>query len=192
MDTAPYFVSALINLLGSVASVSGLTRVASPLRNVTRPDGSLLTIDVIVPTHVSALLRFASGVVGTLVASYDIWDHDLPAIEVYGTEGMLSLPHPNWADGDVTLKLRDEDRRTLPPVIPAIQAEDREKVRGLGVVDLVVSLHGAPHRSNGLLGFHTLEILEGIQRSNDDDRSVAIDSRPARPEPVPTHGLIRR
>jgi predicted dehydrogenase len=184
MDTAPYFVSALINLLGSVTSVSGLARMGAPVRRVARADGSVQTIEVTVPTHVTALLRFGSSAVGTLVASYDIWDHDLPAIEIYGTEGMLSLPHPNWADGDVTLKLHDEERRTLLPVIPMVQAEAREKVRGLGVVDLVASLNGAPHRSDGRLGYHTLEIIEAMQRSSDDGQWVEIESEVPRPDPV--------
>lgn len=118
------------------------------------------------------------------MSSYEIWDHHLPEIEIYGTEGTLSVPHPNWFDGDVKLKLHDEEWRTLPPVLPAVEVRSREKVRGLGVVDLVDSLDGATHRSSGELGFHTLEVLGAIQRSSDEARWLPVESDPPRPEAV--------
>jgi predicted dehydrogenase len=184
MDMAPYFVVALVNLLGPIASVSGLTTTGASERRIPRPDGTTLTIDVTTPTHVTSLFRFRGGHVATFVSSFEIWDHHLPEIEIYGTEGTLSVPHANWYDGDVRLKLHDEEWRTLPPATPTIQTAPREKVRGVGVVDLIGSLRGEPHRTSGALGFHTLEVLEAIQRSNDEGRWVRIESQPRRPAPM--------
>ena len=70
------------------------------------------------PTHTAAVLTFASGVIGTAQMSFDVWDSDLPVIEIYGTEGTLSLANPNHFDGDVRVRRHGEaDWTVLPPVV---------------------------------------------------------------------------
>jgi len=44
---------------------------------------------------------------------------------------------------------------------------------------------GRPHRANGALALHVLEIMEALEVSAVDGRRVNIESRCARPEPVP-------
>jgi predicted dehydrogenase len=184
MDMAPYFVTALVNLFGPVDSVVGLATRSRATRRVARADGTVEEIDVAVSTHASALLRFSGDIVGTFISSFDIWDHHLPAIEVYGSDGTLSLPHPNWFDGEVALKPIDEPWRILSPVTRRVELAPREKILGLGLLDLVESLDGAPHRSSSALGLHTLEVLEAVQRSSDTQRWVDITNRCSRPAPV--------
>jgi predicted dehydrogenase len=191
LDIAPYHVSWLVTLLGPVSSVAGLSRRSGPLRKIPTPEG---TIDypVEVDTHVTSILEFSSGVVGTFVTSFDVWSHRLPAIEIYGSLGTLSLPHPNWYDGDVELKRHDDaEWQVVEPVFEPIQTHPTEKVRGLGVVDLIDSRDGAPNRTNSLLAFHTLEVLEAMQSSSRKRGFVTIESKPDPPPPLTAQDLRR-
>jgi len=194
LDLGPYHVAAFINLFGPVASVSGSSRIGVPVRRVNRPDGRL-EIPVSVPTHASATLLHASGVVGTFVASFDMWDPvRVPDFEVYGADGTVESGHPAWYDGDVLVRLHhDTDWRLVPTVLPDIQPGRGRfpLTRGLGVLDLVESLSGGPARTSSELALHTLEVLEAIQTSSDEGRTVVISTSPARPAPLAATDLTR-
>ena len=139
LDMGPYYVASLVNCLGPVASVSGATRIGKNPRRVIAPHRLVETVSVEVPTHAVAILRFASGVIGTLTASFDIWSEHLPHIEIYGTEGILRVPNPDVFAEDVTFKPnRSQEWRVLPAVLSLgdfLPADQR--IRGLGVADLV-------------------------------------------------------
>jgi predicted dehydrogenase len=141
------------------------------------------SVTVTTPTHASAVLEFESGVVGTLLASFDVWDHHLPRLEAYGTEGTISLPDPNTFDGDVLVKRHtDDDWRVLAPVIPvfAEPGSPDQYLRGPGVADLVAALDGVPQRASAQLACHVLEAIEGIESG----RPTTLSTRVSRPEPV--------
>jgi predicted dehydrogenase len=184
-DMGPYYLTAMVNLLGPLASVSARGRIGSPTLAVTSPDRRVDSVTVTVPTHVSGVLEFESGVLGTLLASFDAWDHHLPRIEVYGTEGTLSVPDPNGFDGDVLLKRHDDEQwRVLPPVLPpsAEPGSPGQYLRGPGVADLVAAVQGAPQRASAQLACHVLEVIEGIEKSY--GAAIPITSRVDRPVPV--------
>jgi predicted dehydrogenase len=194
LDLGPYYIAAFVNLFGPIASVSGRTRIGASVRRVTRPTG-MFEIPVSVPTHASATLTHASGVVGTFVASFDIWDpHHLPDFEIYGENGTLESGHPAWYDGDVFVRLhRDDEWRLVPTVLPDIQP-GRQRfplTRGLGVLDLVESLSGRPCRTSSELGLHSLEVLEAIQHASDESRTVRISTTLDRPAPLTGADLTR-
>lgn len=193
LDLGPYYVAAFVNLFGPIVSVSGATRIGAPVRHANRPTG-LLEIPVSVPTHCSATLTHASGVVGAFVASFDIWDHHLPDFEIYGSLGTLESGHPAWYDGDVFLRLHhDNDWRLVPPVLPQIQpgGERFPLTRGLGVMDMVEALSGGPDRTSSELALHAIEVLEAIQTASDEQRNVLISSAPPRPAPLTSADLAR-
>lgn len=179
-ELGPYHVSALVHLLGPVAEVVGRTRVGATTRPVTAPDCPVDSIAVEVPTHATAVLTFASGVVGTLITTFDVWANELPnRVEIYGTEGTISVPHPNWYDGDVRVAPRptgwEDDWRVVPSVGSAPTAAPRELVRGPGVIDLVRSLRGEPHRTNGALAAHVLDVLLAIETASATKRAVTVE-----------------
>jgi predicted dehydrogenase len=125
-------------------------------------------------------------VIGTVLMSFDVWDTELPRIEIYGTEGTLSLPNPNFFDGNVRVKRHeDPEWRTLAPVIGLFGAPDSAEQlrRGLGVNDLTEALDGRPLRTDPQFAFHTLEVLTGIEASRGQGRVVAIESTCERPAP---------
>jgi len=187
LDLGPYYVSNLINCLGPVKTVAGRTRIGADPRVVTAPDRLVESIAVAVPTHAVALLTFASGVVGTLTASFDLWSDHLPHIEIYGTRGILRLPDPDKFDGEVIFKLNTSHTtwEVFPPVVQLRRWSAPEgRIRGLGVADLVDSLDGRPQRTSAALAYHVLEVLESIELSSTSEAIVHLASSPDRPEPV--------
>jgi predicted dehydrogenase len=186
MDLGGYYVAVLVNCLGPIRTVTGATRIGAPVRTVTSPERAVDSIDVEVATHASAVLTFASGVIGTTLMSFDVWDTELPRIEIYGTEGTLSLPNPNHFDGDVRVKRHsDTDWTVLDPVVELFGAVGtREQVRrGLGVRDLADAIEGGPHRANAEFAFHILEALCAVEDASRQSAVVQLTSTCERPEP---------
>ncbi|MGA3352263.1 MAG: Gfo/Idh/MocA family oxidoreductase [Acidimicrobiales bacterium] len=186
LDMGPYYVSNLVNCLGPVRTVTGAARIGENPRVVTTPGRLVDSISVDVPTHAVAVLRFESGTVGTLTASFDLWSDHLPHIEVYGTRGILRFPDPDRFDGDVKFKPNRSD--TWEVVAPVLQLAgwwaEGGRIRGLGVADLVDSLHGRPQRTSAELGFHVLEILESVETASTSEAVIHLKSAPERPAPV--------
>ncbi|MFC9432063.1 Gfo/Idh/MocA family protein [Streptomyces sp. NPDC056987] len=186
MDMGPYYLAALVNCLGPVRQLSAATRVGARTRRVTSPDRVVDEVTVEVPTHASASLTFASGAIATVLMSFDVWDTELPRIEIYGTEGTLALPNPNFFDGDVRVKRHgDTEWEVLTPVTElfgAVGTAEQHR-RGLGVRDLARALGGEPHRANPAFAFHTLEVLAGFEVSQQEDRFFVPTSTCPRPAP---------
>lgn len=189
LDLGPYYLTALVNLLGPVTQVSGFARIGAPVRTVTAPDRRVEHIDVEVATHSTAMLRFASGVLGTVLMSSDVWHSGLPRIEIYGELGTLTLPDPNGFDGDVRFRgHHDDDWTVLKPVgsPDGAEGEPVQLLRGYGVADLAAHLASAsPLRPSAGLALHVLEVLEAVQTSSDEGRLIDIETRPERPASVP-------
>ncbi|MFE2187303.1 Gfo/Idh/MocA family protein [Streptomyces sp. NPDC059455] len=186
LDLGPYYIGSLVSLLGPVTHVYGATRRGADQRVVTSPQRRVDTVPVNVDTHATAVLRFASGVLGTVMMSFEVWDHHLPHAEIYGTEGTLSLPWPLNYDGDVTLKRHeDPDWQVLEPVVAPVAAPGPDQfLRGRGVRDMAGALAGGPLRVGAELGLHVFEILDAIEASGRDNAVIALRSTCARPAPV--------
>jgi len=180
-DMGPYYLTALVSLMGPVASVAGATRITFPERTITSKPKFGERIKVEVPTHVAGLLNFGSGAIGTIVTSFDVWRADLPCIEVYGTEGSLSVPDPNSFGGPVRVFVsREKDWREL-----ALSHRYAENARGLGVADMAHAIRsGRPHRANGELAYHVLDIMHAIHEASAGGQVVKLESSAARPAPM--------
>jgi predicted dehydrogenase len=184
LDMGPYSLAILVNLLGPVASVTASSRIGAAVRTVTSPGRSVDTIDVDVPTHAAAIFTFASGAIAPAQLSFDVWDSDLPHIEVYGTKGTLSLANPNHFDGPVRVKRHTDDEWiVLPPVTDlfgAVGTKEQAR-RGLGVHDLATAIEGGPHRANATFALHILESLIAVQTSSDSGAPVHLTTTCDRP-----------
>src|SRR5262245_16135782 len=181
LDMGPYYITALVNLIGPVARVAGITSRAQAQRTITSEPLRGQTIDVEVSTHVAGTLEFASGAVISIATSFDVPKHRHTPIELYGTDAALLVPDPNRFGGPVELaKAGGEWQAQL---IEHRYADANH--RGIGVADLALALRsGAPHRCSGELALHVLEVMEAFQRSSDSGRHVTINSRPPRPAPL--------
>jgi predicted dehydrogenase len=182
-DMGPYYITALVNLLGPVARVSGSARASFPERLITSQPLAGSRIKVEVPTHYAGTIDFASGVVASFVTTFDVWPGPpMPNIVVYGSEGTLQVPDPNGFDGEVKLRLAAEkELRVVPPTHATTRS------RGSGVADLAQSVLAPrrPHRCNGALAHHVVEVLESFERSSTSGRHVSIVSPAERPASLP-------
>ncbi|MDR1108136.1 MAG: Gfo/Idh/MocA family oxidoreductase, partial [Spirochaetaceae bacterium] len=116
-DMGPYYLTALVNLLGPVARVSGSARKGQAERIITSEPLNGRVIKVDVPTHIAGVLDFASGAVGVILTSFDVWSSSMPFIEIYGTEGTMQVPDPNYFRGEVRIRRFREDNWSTVPLV---------------------------------------------------------------------------
>jgi predicted dehydrogenase len=181
-DMGPYYLTALVNLVGPVRRISGSTRISIPQRTITSKPRYGETISVEVPTHVAGTVDFANGAIGTVITSFDVWAHSLPRIEIYGSEGTLSVPDPNTFGGSVRVKVgREQEWRELEH-----SHGWTENSRGLGVADLAHALRrGRKARASGELAYHVLDAMHAFHDASDQGRAVELESRCERPAALP-------
>jgi len=180
-DMGPYYLTALINLLGPIKRLSGSTRVTFPERTITSEGKYGTKIEVEVPTHIAGTMEFSSGAIGTIITTFDVWASDLPRIEIYGSEGTLSVPDPNTFGGPVRLKRAGaEDWSEIP-----LSHGFAENSRGLGPADMAQAIReGRTHRANSELTYHVLEAMHGFHDASRDGRYYEMKSTCSRPAPM--------
>lgn len=172
-DMGPYYITALVNLLGNVSTVHAMTQKSFAKRVITSEPHFGEIIDVDVDTHILGTLRFESGVIGTLTTTFDTY-RGKTEIEIYGTEGTLYVPDPNCFDGPVKL-YRPEQNEILD--IPLTFAY-RDNSRALGLADMAKALAtGRKYRAESDMTFHVLEIMDSLLKSGKERREIAIESR---------------
>ena len=182
-DMGPYYLSALVTLLGPVRRVTGSARASSAERTITSEPRRGERIPVRTNTHHAAVLDFVGGPIATLVTSFDVPASEAPKLEIYGTAAALSLPDPNTFGGPVRLRAAgDEAWREVP-----IGRPYTENSRGLGVAELAAAMRdGHRPRASGELAFHVLEIMHAVETASREGRHVEIVSSVERPEPMPS------
>jgi predicted dehydrogenase len=187
LDLGPYFLTTLVSLIGPLASVTGSTRKTFAERTITSQPKAGQKIPVEVPTHVLALLDFANEAAGTLMTTFDVWASELPHIEIYGTEGTLSTPDPNWFGGPVRIRRMGE---SIWHDAPLTHGYNERGNRGIGAVDLAEAIRtGRPHRTSAEMGLQVLEAMHGIQESADTGHRYAMQTTCERPAPMPPDGF---
>jgi len=180
-DMGPYYLTALVSLIGPVRRVTGSARITFPERTITSQPKAGDVIEVEVPTHIAGIMDFANGAVGTIITSYDVWGGRLPRIEIYGTEGSLSVPDPNTFGGPVAVKRGRSEWAEVP-----LTHSYAENSRGLGVADLAYALRsGRAHRANGQLTYHVLDLMHAFHGASDSGEHVTLESTCERPTPLP-------
>ncbi|MET4781136.1 Gfo/Idh/MocA family oxidoreductase [Glaciihabitans sp. UYNi722] len=181
-DMGPYYLTALVTMLGPVVRVSGAVGRSDRERTVATGPNAGAPITVAVDTHVTATLEHASGVASSLTVSFDVWASRIPNIEVYGTEGTIAVPDPNGFSDPVAVWTKDErEWQTVEDSAGYVDA-----ARGFGLADLARAIEtDRPHRASGELAFHVLEIMDAIIRAGNEHRVIELDSTVERPKPVP-------
>jgi predicted dehydrogenase len=181
-DMGPYYLTALINLIGPVDSVMGSTKITFAERTITSKPKFGTKIKVDVPTHLASVLNFRNGAIGTLVTSFDVWASGLPGIEIYGTRGTIRVPDVNNFDGPVKIYTPESDKWSEIPLTHGYNGGNR----GIGVADMAYAiLSGRDHRANGEMAFHVLDIMEGIQDSSDEGKLYKLQSSCTKPAIMP-------
>lgn len=158
MDMGPYYITALVQLIGPVKAVTSSSSMSFSERTITTKENYGKTFKVYTPTHVASILEFHNGATGTLITSFDVWDTKTPKIEIYGMEGTLIVPDPNRFGGEIYLKRWDDPEFSLIP----IESGYVENTKGLGVIDMAMSIctNNEKHEASGKLAYHVLEVME--------------------------------
>jgi predicted dehydrogenase len=191
LDLGPYYVTALVHLFGPVVRATAFARATFHQREILLAGprrGERIPVQV--PTHATGALQFESGLIATVLMSWDLWATHLPYIEVYGTSGSLAVPNPDEFSGIPRLRSAGPEELRQPPPAPGELpwtevplAHVGGTARGIGVAEMVRAIRaGRPPRASGELAYHVLEALTGLERSAATGRHVAIESRCARPD----------
>lgn len=184
-DMGPYYLTALVYLLGPVARVAAIARATHATRTVGSGIKKGKVIDVQTPTHIAGLMEFASGAVVSLTTSFDVPASTLPPIQLHGTGGALHIPDPNYFGGEVKLQNAGEMEAVVAPLVSGAT----ENARGLGLDDLCsAAREGRAPRASGELALHVLEVMHAMLGASASRRTVDIASAVERPSPLPRGG----
>ncbi len=189
-DMGPYYIAALVQLLGPVKRLAALTSIGAETRTVTAKSPKRGTaIRVETPSTALAILHMENGAVISFGASWDVWRHSHPPIELHGTEGSIRVPDPNFFGGIIEVSERGQKWRKTDCGDLALGAPnwpaDKPKhanYRGLGVADLASSiLHGTPHRTSAEAGQHVVDVMNAILESGRTGQFINLpaSTRPA-------------
>jgi predicted dehydrogenase len=180
-DMGPYYLTTLIQTFGSIRKVAAVGSKSRDLRVIGSGPKAGEEFSVEVPTHVSAMAQFENGQSSHSVFSFESPRVRMGFVEITGTEATVSLPDPNYFNGDVRLwRAGDEDWTTVPATGPS-------NGRGMGVLDMARSLRaGVLHRATGNLAYHVLDTMVSISESIESGTFIDVESSapasPALPE----------
>jgi predicted dehydrogenase len=194
LDVGPYYIADLINLIGPVRRVVALTNSARQTRTIlTEGPRRGEEIPVRTPTNVHALMEFASGASIMLGASWDVAAHRHRNIELYGTEGALFVPDPNWFGGSVELaqgrdgKVSEVAQWDHPFGVPNDHrpSGDYANYRTAGLADMAMAIiEGRESRCSLERALHGVEVMTAILRSGEIGAFVEMQTTCTRPEPL--------
>lgn len=195
LDLGPYYIGALVNLLGPIARVQAQTAIGFPERIVTAAGprtGDRIKVEI--PTTVSAILDFQAGAQVSLLMSWDVWKHGHPPIELYGTEGSMRVPDPNFFGGNIEFTEQGGDWQIADPSAKPFGKPNwsspnwpagrppQANYRCLGLAEMArAATEGTPHRSSGRLALHVLEAMHGILVAGETRAIVEVGTPIERP-----------
>ena len=181
-DMGPYYLTALVHLLGPVKKVSGMTQMSFAERTISSEKKFGQTVEVEVPTHINGMMEFEAGAIGNIITSFDVWSHEMPFIEIYGTEGTLRCPDPNTFGGVPMIKRGREEEWSAMPLSHGFA----ENSRGIGLANMANAVrNGGSFRAHGALAYHVLEMMQSFHESADSGQHLELDSQCEQPEPMP-------
>lgn len=182
LDMGPYYMTALVHLLGPVQAVSAMAvkSFSERIAGCKERKGERLPVEV--PTHNSGSLQFKSGAVVTAGISFDVRRHTHTPLELYGAEGSLIIPDPNGFGGPVRLfKVGDKDWQEVP-----LSHGYANPSRGIGVADMAHAIRARrPHRCSADLALHVLEIMLAFEKSALERRTIDLETSCPQPAAFP-------
>ena len=163
MDMGPYYLTAMVNLLGGIKSISAVCKKSFETRTITSQPFAGTIVAVEVPTYTTGIIQFDSGAVGTLFTTVDVCYTTQAHFEVYGTEGTLFVPDPNGFGGPIKLlRAEDGEIREMP-----LMFDYAENSRALGLADMAKALETRRFcRTDYKQTFHVLEAMEAFPKSS--------------------------
>ena len=188
-DMGPYYLTAMVNLLGSVKAVTGVVKKSFDQRLITSQPFAGTVVDVDVPTYITGIMEMDSGVTATLFTTFDVVYDGQARFEIYGSEGTLFVPDPNGFGGPVQLLRRGEGRKDMP-----LEFDYPDNSRALGLCDMAKAIEtGRAPRASYKQTLHVLEVMEAFTTSSNKQARVEINSKYNREIPMnpkSEHGIL--
>lgn len=194
LDLGPYYVTDLVHLLGPVKRVAALATSASAERTIANGPRLGEKVPVKTPTNIHALLEFASGATINLSTSWDVWHHKRNHFELYGTEGTLYVPDPNFFGGTVEIGGRDGSLTEVPAWDHPFGRPNQEHAsrgplanyRTAGLADMVAALReGRDARCSLDRALHVVEVMTACLKSGETGEFITLTTTCTRPEALP-------
>lgn len=202
LDLGPYYLTALVSLLGPISRTSCFSRIGRKARKIYSMPHRGKSIEVEVPTTYNGIVEFENGVSANINMSFDAWMSSMPKLEIYGTEGTLILPDPDYFGGKIKIIRKEKVLDSLNMYggsenpysteyddlqeIPQIFMQPLDYIRGLGVLDMAYALvYGRKHRTNEELIYHVTEAVLSFDESAKTGKVYNMTSTCDRPEPMP-------
>ena len=203
LDLGPYYISNLVQLIGPVERVAALASIPATERTITSKPRYGQTVPVTTPTTIHALMEFANGAAITFNASWDVWNHGHAPIELYGEEGTIFVPDPNFFGGEVRFTTRAVPVNRLPKWEHAFAVPNQAHGEGMmanyraaGLADMALGIiAGRPHRCSLEMSLHVIDVMTGILKSGETGKFVAMQTTCERPEalsPAQARAMLAR
>jgi len=189
LDMGPYYLTTLVHLIGPARRVAALATIGTPTRTIGigPREGETLTVET--PTNIHALVEFDSGATITLSTSWDIWAHRHSEMELYGSDGSLFLPDPNFFGGEVEVAVGDGAITRAEPWGHPFEIPNwgpgEANYRSAGLADMAAAIEeGRPHRCGVDVAAHTVDLMTAIIRSGETGEFVDLTTTCSRPAPL--------
>ena len=212
MDMGPYYVTALVQLIGEAKGVMGMTKKSFPQRIITSQPHYGEVVDVDIDTYLAGNILFSNGAFASIFTTFDVYYGRMAQarFEVYGTKGTLVVPDPNTFGGPILL-LRPEDQAAAPKVDPALMRKEapnfyagykeiplmfdyNENSRALDLADMCKAIEtGRGWRADYQQQHHVLEILTSFSKSCEKGEYIPLKTKYTRTAPMennPMHGIL--
>jgi predicted dehydrogenase len=181
LDMGPYYLTAIVSLLGPVRRAAGFASTRVDERTIEIGPRAGERFSAATPTHTAATLELESGVTANLVASFEAVDQYVCELEIYGTEGILALPDPNAFEGSLRLRQRRDDWHEVP-----YASRGERDARGIGLHDLVEAIaENRPQRASGRLAHHVVDVARTILAAAAEGRTLEVGTTVERPAAMP-------
>jgi predicted dehydrogenase len=178
LDMGPYYVTALLHLLGPVKRVCGSVKASFARRTITSQPKAGNVVEVETPTHITGEMDFVSGITAHITTTFDVYGTAVPPITIFGTEGTMLVPDPNTFGGEIRVKRAGTDFEKVE-----LTHGHPENSRGIGVLDMAYAIRQGKryHRASGDLALHALEVMTAFERSSNEGRHILMETSPERP-----------
>ncbi|MGE0502664.1 MAG: Gfo/Idh/MocA family protein [Rhizobiaceae bacterium] len=189
LDLGPYYISNLIQLIGPVRQVAALASTPARERTITSKPRAGQKIKVETPTTLCALIEFRNGAVVTFNASWDVWQHGHKPMELYGEEGTIHVPDPNFFGGEVRYTTKADEAKKFPKWDHPFAVPNQQHATGMlanyrtsGLADMAIAIQeGRPHRCSLEASLHAVDVMTGILKSGETGRFVTMQTTCERP-----------
>ncbi len=189
LDIGPYYVTNLIQLIGPVKTVASLATTTFAKRTIGNGPRLGEEVPVDTPTNIHALLEFHNGATITMGTSWDVWKHRHANMELYGTEGSLFVPDPNFFGGTVEASAQGGEIEAVAerdhPFSRINEDGDggRANYRCAGLADMATAIaEGREHRCNIDLAVHAVDVMTSILKAGEERRFIDLSTSCERPE----------